>query len=528
MSSEDALYGVRSSGGKHGDVFTSPVVVRFMLDKVGYTAERDLRNVSILEPSCGEGEFLVEIAKRLLLSATRFHFDAQSAFLRNVHAYDVDANKITSCCEQLKQLGFDAVGNIHIADFLKADMEKVDIVVGNPPYVRYENIPDEMLEYVKKTFSTFHYRADLYIPFFEKSLSLLREGGVHCFICSNRWLKNEYGKKLRQLISHTYQLQLLIDMERADAFQEEVLAYPAITKIVASMPKPTFEYAECEEISQLAHLPVSYRKMPVDADWTKTFVDISANSRLFSIEQLGFKIGIGVATGADSVFVSDRLLEEVEEELLLPAIKARDLRGNKLQWQGAYLLNPYASDGKLINLDAYPKAKKYLEIHRPYLVKRHIVSRNPAYWYRTIDRITPSLLLQPKVLLPDISGNTYIFVDGGHFFPLHNIYYVVGHSVTELQLLAALLMSDFVREQLSSVSNKMNGGFVRWQSQHLRKLYVPDIFSISTDNVQSLLDGYARRDVYAINTLVAKILASPSKQTSQRILASEPILQFAF
>ena len=50
---------------KHGDVFTSPEIVSYMLDLVGYTADKDLGKTSILEPSCGEGEFVIEIVRRL-------------------------------------------------------------------------------------------------------------------------------------------------------------------------------------------------------------------------------------------------------------------------------------------------------------------------------------------------------------------------------------------------------------------------------------------------------------------------------
>ena len=141
-SNNCSLYGERKSGGQHGDVFTSPIVVRFMLDKVGYTSDLDLSHISILEPSCGDGEFVEEIAKRLIQSADRFGFDASEAFCRNVRAYDIDKEKIEKCRNRVCYLGIVFSENsIQVADFLKAEVERTDIVVGNPPYIRYENIP---------------------------------------------------------------------------------------------------------------------------------------------------------------------------------------------------------------------------------------------------------------------------------------------------------------------------------------------------------------------------------------------------
>lgn len=506
MSSEsNNLFGTRSKGGQHGDVFTSPQVVRFMLDMVDYRSDRDLSQVTILEPSCGEGEFVEEIARRILESSKNYHFNAVEAFHKNVRAYDIDGGKIIKCKHRLHQMGIESTEESIIeADFLKEKIEDVDIVVGNPPYIRYENIPEDMLNFIRANFKTFHYRCDLYVPFFEKTLSLLKPSGVHCFICSNRWFKNEYGKKLRKLVADNYALKSIINLEHANAFQEEVLAYPAITVIKKESATDSFNYVECNDINTLSQIQFETRNMPKGADWTGSFNDIALNPAFQTIEQQGFSIGIGVATGADAVFISRDLPNIVEEELIMPGINARDLRGNRFQWQGEYLLNPYNADGTLVNLADYPRASAYLEAHREKLSARHIAQKAPNRWYKTIDRISPSLMSKPKILLPDMSGNTFVFVDDGNFYPLHNIYYITGSSSIKLRLLAAFLMSDFVRKQLSSVTNHMNGGFSRWQSQHLRKLRLPNLNSIASDDVQQLLSSYERMEVSAINKRIRK------------------------
>ena len=153
----------------------------------------------------------------------------------------------------------------------------------------------------------------------------------------------------------------------------------------------------------------------------------------------------------------------------------------------------------------YPLANAYLEQHRERLSARHIARKSPDKWYKTIDRISPSLLTQPKILLPDMSGNTFVFVDDGLFYPLHNIYYITGRSSVQLRLLAAFLMSDFVRCQLSAVTNTMNGGFSRWQSQHLRKLRIPDLNAISAKDIQQILAFYECREISSINNKINEL-----------------------
>mgnify|MGYP002727723848 FL=1 len=96
---------MRRSGGQHGDVFTSPEVVSYILDLVGYPADKDLSKTSVLEPSCGEGEFVIEIVRRLQESSRRFDFDFEEAFIGNVFAYDIDEAKISSCLGRLADFG---------------------------------------------------------------------------------------------------------------------------------------------------------------------------------------------------------------------------------------------------------------------------------------------------------------------------------------------------------------------------------------------------------------------------------------
>ena len=505
MNSSNCVYGERTNGGGHGDVPTAPEVVRYMLDLVGYTADKNLSDTIILEPSCGEGEFVFEIAHRLMESAIRFGFDAQAAFTRCVYGYDIVEEKIQRCRERIKELGLDPTeAHINVGDFLSAKVPEVDVVVGNPPYVRYENIPACQLEYIKNTFPTFHYRADLYIPFFEKTLRALRSGGRHCFICANRWLKNEYGKKLRRFIARCFRLETIVNLERADAFQEDVLAYPAITLISCNTRRETFVYAEVERVGELVNLHPTERNTPVGDDWSDAFIQ-TEHSHLYTIEELGFKIGIGVATGADNIFISSELPGLVEPELLLPAMNAKDLRGDTMRWHQEYLLNPYTPSGELISLTQYPLAARYLESHRERLADRHVARKNTSKWYKTIDRINPQLTSEAKILLPDMSGNRYIFVDEGRFYPLHNLYYVTGHSVRKLKILSAILMSDIIRQQISSITNNMNGGFPRWQSQYLRKLKVPDFMAMERAQEDKLIQSYDEMDFDAVNSQVSSL-----------------------
>jgi len=180
---------------------------------------------------------------------------------------------------------------------------------------------------------------------------------------------------------------------------------------------------------------------------------------------------------------------------------ARDLKDNQLRWSEKYLVNPYEGDN-LCDLEKYPHLKDYFETHRHELVKRHTAKNSPEKWFKTIDKVKPDLLTKPKILLPDLSGNTVLLVDEGSFYPHHNIYYITGKDKNQLEVLAAILMSNFTKDQLSKIGIKMNGGLPRFQAQVLKKLKIPVIASLSTEHTQRLLNAYHSRNLSEINQIV--------------------------
>lgn len=525
------LYGLRRSGVSHGDVFTSPRVVSFMLDLIGYVPTENLAEYRILEPSFGEGDFLLEIQNRLIQSAKLYRFDATAVMSENVYGCEIDEVKFEKCIRLLRESMPDySPRRLKNEDFLFSEWDaQFDFIIGNPPYIRYENIPTDTRRRYKEKFRTFHYRSDLYVLFYEHCLNNLSENGRHCFICSNRWLKNEYGRKLRALIATAYNMECIVDLEKSDAFKESVLAYPAIT-VISNSEKNGLTKLACANTIEDLKLPLITISRAIKSrdNWDSLFW-ADGNDCLTTIEEQGFKIGIGVATGADKLFISAELSDLVEHELLLPIVNARDLTNNDFQWKGAYLLNPYLINGSIVDLNEFPKAKRYLEKHRAILENRHIV-RNGRMWYSLIDKIKPQLAREPKILLPDISGNKMIFVDKGRFYPAHNIYYIAGKPVPELELLAAVLMSSFVKGQIENVSNKMNGGLPRWQSQSVKKIRIPVISNIPIQLSNMLSTAYHERDYMEINRLVDEIVKQQkSNSPSNKLrLSTQMLLDFDY
>jgi hypothetical protein len=221
------------------------------------------------------------------------------------------------------------------------------------------------------------------------------------------------------------------------------------------------------------------------------------------------------------VFIRKDFQTFIEQELLLPILVSRDTKNNNLNWSGNHILNPFDKKGKLIDLTHYPKAKKYFESEKESLQNRHIAKKNPKFWYKTIDKIHPELTHKDKIILPDISGNTHLLIDRGEYYPHHNLYYITGNSYQKLVLLAAILMSDFVKDQLMELGNKMNGGYPRWQSQNLKRLRLPIIEAIPVEIAKKILSAYGRKDYVTINQIITKEQISDFKITSGQMALFE-------
>ncbi len=499
---------IEDSQESRGAVFTRLEVAEFILNLVGYTDNQPLYEKRILEPAFGGGQFLFSMIKRLLAAWRRTPSEAS--------ALDVLGDAIVAV--ELEHQTFDSTRAAVIelliheglspqistalterwlvqGDFLLVAVNgKFDFVVGNPPYVRQELIPARLLTEYRRRYQTIYDRADLYIPFIERSLLLLAKGGCLGFICADRWMKNRYGGPLRNLVSAQFRLKIYVDMVDTSAFHSNVAAYPAIIVISRESPGAT-RIAHCPSIDQSSLVTLAERLrcaplVPNDAGvrelaqvpngsepWLLGATDQMSLIRrleqtLPSLEEVGCKVGIGVATGADKAFIGDFDALDVESDRKLPLVTTKDIQSGAVVWRGQWVINPFTACGGLVALEDYPRLRQYLEKRRGVIANRHCAQRVPHNWYRTIDRINPLLAQQPKLLIPDIKGEAHIVFEGGKLYPHHNLYYVTS-NVWELRALQAVLLSAVSRLFVETYSTKMRGGYFRFQAQYLRRIRIP-------------------------------------------------------
>jgi hypothetical protein len=185
----------------------------------------------------------------------------------------------------------------------------------------------------------------------------------------------------------------------------------------------------------------------------------------------------------------------------------------EVKWRGQGVINPFAESGGLVDLDEYPRLRRYLEVRREVIGGRHCAQKAPANWYRTIDRITPALAARPKLLIPDIKGEAHIVFEGGELYPHHNLYYVTSDD-WDLRALQAVLLSAVTRLFVATYSTKMRGGFLRFQAQYLRRIRIPRWADVPEPLRRELVEAAIKRDVQACNRAVFKLYGLSHEERS--------------
>lgn len=177
-----------------------------------------------------------------------------------------------------------------------------------------------------------------------------------------------------------------------------------------------------------------------------------------------------------------------------------------MAWRGLGVINPFAEGGGLVSLSDYPRLKRYLEARKPQIAGRHCAQKAPANWYRTIDRITPSIATRPKLLIPDIKGDAHIVYEDGKLYPHHNLYYVTSNN-WHLKALQAVLLSSITRLFISTYATRMRGGFLRFQAQYLRRIRLPLWENVPESLRKSLVQAGETRDIDACDRATFALFA---------------------
>lgn len=548
---------VNSNAKSLGQYFTKPEVVTLMLDLFDYVPNSKLFNLSILEPAAGDGVFLFSIVDRLFES-----FKIHNAFLKNgslkgsvflaakeaIVAVELDENTYRRLIHEVQnyliEKGLDIQQSIDLSeswlvnsDFLFWNNDyskKFDFVVGNPPYIRNESMLDELKKKYRSLFSTYYDRSDIYVPFIEHSLLMLKEKGICSFICTDRFIKNNYGRKLRNFITDSYQVNYFLDIHNSSPFEEDVSAYPCIFGFSKSSVSVSTHFAKADQISKkeitalknfvLFDKPHHSIITKTLDEWFKgeepwvTDFDVKEildviKARFPTINDVNsIDCKIGIATGATDLYVVDKeLVDEygLEKELLIPLITKKHLTSEGVKWNGTYTIQTFKRNGDPIELDSYPNLQNYLLQFKERLTSRAFVKKAPHKWFCTKERVRIDEIEKPKIMWKDIGNSTKFFEEKGCYYPEHSLYYLLVDGY-DSRLLKHVLNSFVSLAFVKAYSTSMRGDYFRFQKQNILQICVP--LEVNASVIKQLDDSSDSNNSQAFNSIISDIFGLNEKQ----------------
>ncbi len=328
----------------------------------------------------------------------------------------------------------------------KGDRAGFDAVIGNPPYVRQEQLAPFKPYFASTYPETFAGVADLYVYFYQQGLQLTRRGGRMSYIVTNKWMRAGYGERLRGYLATSSVLERIIDFGHAPIF-ENVDVFPCIVVL----EKPVAQDDAGDITTHEVHVTAFPREVLHTVELGRyvrgnshTVLQGRFTSRAWSLEKsaaddLMVKIhraGVplkdfanmkpyrGVLTGFNEAFLidgmtRDRLVREDRNsiDIIKPYLRGQDIKRWSPEWQGLWMI--FARRG--IDIDAYPAIKRHLLRFREQLEpkpKSWVGDNWPGRkggsykWYEIQDSVEYWMLFgSPKITYQEIQFHSWFSMD---------------------------------------------------------------------------------------------------------------------
>lgn len=469
---------------QNGVVFTPEWVADFMVDEI-LNSQKITGKEKILDAGCGEGVFTNIAAKKFAKLSGK---PINKVIEENIYFIDISKEYVKKTKQILQNLSNSKILKYNaITDdfcFHKFD-EKFDFIIGNPPYVRIQNLNERKDQLQKNFIAASNGSIDLYFCFFEQALKLLKENGKISFITPNSHFHSFAGKNLRNLI-----LPHLVKVINFDHFQvfKNVTAYTAIT-FLRKEKTIGFLFAENfkNDFNNLEYKKISAQHMRSER-WEffdEKYLDktINLNKKYSTLQEIA-NIHYGIATLKDEIYIfspekSDKnylYLNDfkIEKNLCVPIIKASTYKGEN---QNFFMIFPYKNE-KIIPRNIfqknYPEAYKYFLRHRDILEMRDKGGgKNYEEFYAFGRNQGLKTSFGKKIITSTMNMAPRFYVIEDEKTSFYAGYCVKPKNDVNLYELCDALNSDAMKEYIDSVSKSYRGGYKSYAKSFLKDFVHP-------------------------------------------------------
>lgn len=493
-----------------GIYFTPPALVSLVVSEAlaAWTARRDLTfdgdgapSLRVLDPAAGDGRFLAGATEVLTARAEAAGIDAEvarDAILRTaILGFERDPELCAMARRRLPGATIYCVEALCDAPAVAP----VDLVVGNPPYVRSIRLgqtDSDLRQRLRgKLFATSAGEWDLYGAFLEQSLQWLAPGGEIGLVVPSRWLTAAFAAPLRGHLAKRRAVRAIIDFG-ADQVFANATTYASVA-FLSRTPTGRIDVAR-RGSGGWSTGTIESRTLGA-APWRLCIG--RPRAVIEAMQRRGPRLGDiarivkGAGTNADPVYVLEGARRQgdlvigrsraqerevcVEAAVCPVCIRGRDVGAFSPPDESVRCILPYGDDGRLIPpaefLARAPRAAEYLASMRARLDAREGGRFRGDTFYRfgRPQNLAFHAAAEPKVVVPDVARGGRAMMDQSGALVLDSAYAVrlVAGAGPSLALVWAVLGSRAPALWLSHTGIVLRGGYVRMKTAYLRSLPIP-------------------------------------------------------
>ncbi len=518
----------------NGAFFTPDYIIDFIIKEI--RPEYDHKN---LDPSCGCGAFLIGLVDyyknhlgKSIRSTVQENIYGSDILNYNIHRTQLILTVFALQNDEiLEKTDF----NLYCQDSLKAKWNlKFDNIVGNPPYVKFQDLTEESRDYLVKNWKTVEGGTfNLYFAFFELGYQILKPAGKLGYITPNNYFTSLAGESIRRYFHEKKCVSKIVDFSHKKVFDAQT--YTAITFLnkekneAISFDRIKEGYTPEDFLSVVNGSPNYLKNLNVKK-WQLLKTDEQKNIK--TLETIGTPIGklfdicVGIATLKDDVFFVDGNQEKngyyikstdngtfkIEKEVTRPVYKISDFKNQKETEQNTRkIIFPYdIKDGVATAIAEedfkirFPKCYAYLVSEKEILVSRGKAKKKfePFFvWGRTqgLTRtgkriMNPTFSQSPRFLLVEeenayfTNGYGIFFKDGKH----KNLFFDEAlnpiSKVENIDVVQKILNSYLMDYYVSKTSVAIEGGYPCYQKNFIEKFSIPVLSESEIKLLRSLND----------------------------------------
>jgi adenine-specific DNA-methyltransferase len=442
----------------------------------------------VLDTGCGKGIFL-EILKE--------------EGYKNILGIEIDEELYKTCISK----GFRVI----LGDFLSYEFEEqFGLIIGNPPYAHFNQLPKKISENVRKIIGTSE--GDIYYAFIIKSINLLKEGGELIYIVPYHFFYNTYAKIVREHILKNGKIELVIDLDEIRLFKGEnpetiifkfkkgffnlsrekiKILNIKVKKITPSEIMITANETLNNKSSNKIWNYKEINHFTTPAIWSSYLPSSISQSPQFPSVKLKeiAKVGVGPVSGFDKAFLISEeeflKLNEKEKALVKKFVKAKNCV--RFITQGYYyyiLIEDKMSEDELKS--EYPNIYSKLSKFKNALSNRYLPEGKKWFHWQALRNYNflTSNLLKKRIYVPALDRKPYNRFSLGeeNFLPSSDVIFIQPYKDNDILFLLGVLNSQFFRDYYLSNGGR-RGGRVAFTQRILEEIRIP---LFSTDEKEKI------------------------------------------